>query len=686
MSLRSALAKTIAVWALFGCGICPALGAQITLEGMDAFLKIDDLPLLRRGVQTHQFCTYDRAGDNYDHEYFALYTEANGEVVLFDAMGPGCLYRHHMNIWRDWPLPGVGVDTKGVRIRYYFDDEERPRIDMDVSTFFSEKNPLGIFHYPLAVDGGKDFRVMYCSMFFKKRLKITLNREPGGPGSDLIPWTGRYDKYPMRRNHWYNFTYHTFSEDEGIQSWTPGQDETALLSLWDAKKLGQDPKPGGDNRERSTSVALPAGGRVTLARLNGAEAITSLRLSVKPANEEILFQTWLKMTWDGASSAQVEAPLGAFFGAHRTALQASFASLLLGYSPASMYSYFPMPFWKSAKIELENRGKQNVKLVKASVQYRPAGAHPYPEAESGYFFVSYHKEFPRQEGIDYRYLACSGAGHVVGHITSRFDTSMEEDERTYFDSSRTPQIYGDGFEDDHGMGWGLHDIQHAIFGAIAPEGGAGSAYRFFLPDLYVFQSAVQHGHQVYGPHSPLGHEGMYQVGKEESVTFYYARGSPSLTLSDELNVGNRAAEFAHAYRVVGTRHDKNGKFWYDGEFNNVLFKTPPIEDDGVAFNGYSQFTVKIDPANRGVRIRRRTDKDNNRQRANVYVDGSLVSERPWYTVDYEKTYRDIRWLESDFEIPSRYTAGKNAITLKVEYVTAKNLEWDEYYYWIYSYK
>jgi hypothetical protein len=179
---------------------------------------------------------------------------------------------------------------------------------------------------------------------------------------------------------------------------------------------------------------------------------------------------------------------------------------------------------------------------------------------------------------------------------------------------------------------------------------------------------------------------MYQVGKEESVTFFYARESPSLTLSDELDVGNRASESTHAYQVVGTRQDKKGKFWYDGEFNNVLFKTPPIEDDGVTFNGYSQFTVKVDPANHGVRIRRRTDKANNRQRANVYVDGVLVSERPWYTVDYEKTYRDIRWLDSDFEIPARYTTGKSTISLKIEYVSGKNPEWDEYYYWIYSYR
>ena len=115
-----------------------------------------------------------------------------------------------------------------------------------------------------------------------------------------------------------------------------------------------------------------------------------------------------------------------------------------------------------------------------------------------------------------------------------------------------------------------------------------------------------------------------------------------------------------------TRKDLTGKYWYDGEFNNVLFKTPPIEDDGVSFTGSSEFTVKIDPANRGVRVRRRLDKDTNRQKANVYVDGRQVMERPWYTVDHDKTYRDIRWVDSDFEIPAKYTDGKSSITLKIE--------------------
>lgn len=79
----------------------------------------------------------------------------------------------------------------GVHIRYYFDDEEQPRVDMDVSTFFSAKNPLGIFRYPLAVDGGDDFRVLYCPMFFKKRLKVALSHSFGdGEGPSALAPTG----------------------------------------------------------------------------------------------------------------------------------------------------------------------------------------------------------------------------------------------------------------------------------------------------------------------------------------------------------------------------------------------------------------------------------------------------------------------------------------------------------------
>ena len=51
--------------------------------------RVDTLPFLQAGVQTRQFCTYDRAGDNRDQEYFPLYTDTNGEVRYFRCHGPG---------------------------------------------------------------------------------------------------------------------------------------------------------------------------------------------------------------------------------------------------------------------------------------------------------------------------------------------------------------------------------------------------------------------------------------------------------------------------------------------------------------------------------------------------------------------------------------------------------------------
>jgi len=150
-------------------------------------------------------------------------------------------------------------------------------------------------------------------------------------------------------------------------------------------------------------------------------------------------------------------------------------------------------------------------------------------------------------------------------------------------------------------------------------------------------------------------------------------------------VGNAESEAAHAYRATGDVNQVHGTYWYDGEFNNVLFKTPAIVDDGLSFIGSSTFTVAISPDNRGVRLRRRCDKENNRQRAMVFIDGQMVTERPWYSVDYEKTYRNIRWFDSDFEVPENYTRGKNKITVRIEFVSSKSGRWDEYRYWAFSY-
>ena len=68
----------------------------------------------------------------------------------------------------------------------------------------------------------------------------------------------------------------------------------------------------------------------------------------------------------------------------------------------------------------------------------------------------------------------------------------------------------------------------------------------------------------------------------------------------------------------------------------------------------------------------------------MFIDGRLVTERPWYSVDCEKAYRGIRCFDSDFEVPARYTQGKGKITVRIEFVSSETGRWDEYHYWVYS--
>lgn len=651
------------------------------------------LPFLRTGVQTHQFCSYDRAGDNFDWEYFPLYTETNGECVIFDAMGPGCLYRQQMNIW-------AGPPTKDIQIRFYFDNEPKPRIDMDVSTFFSTNNPLGIFQSPLLAFDGKDlkngrdrFRILYHPFFFKTRLKIALSSEPGGAPTVLEPWTSTA-KHPDgggRHYHWYQYTYQSFTENPGLDSWTPDAGRRIMPALLEAVNVGdQHERAMQGCKEKAVTSKIKAGKTAALWKANRAGVITKLHFQIAPTNSlDALFDCWLKITFDRAPQPQIEAPLGCFFGVYRSNLVASYDSLLLGWSNNQADCYFPMPFWKSAIIQIENRGHSKV-TVAATVDYKNAFAAPYLQDRCGYLFAHYHREAPRVEGVDYTYVEMSNcSGQVVGHVADRWDTSMEENERTYFDGSETPWIEGDGFEDDQGMGygltWGPPALTLPIFGAPSGKGGSGGLYRFLLADMYCFSSGIKYGHQTYGPHSPAGSKAHSQVGTEESVTFWYGGLQPRLIQTDEVDVGNLLSEKSHHYQAEGDVQRTNGNWWYDGEFNNILFKTPAITDDGVSFTNCSSFLAAISPDNQGVRLRRRCDKENNRQEARVFIDGQLVTERPWYQVDYEKTYRGIRWFDSDFEVPAKYTKGKNKINIRIEFVNSETGRWDEYHYWIYSY-
>lgn len=55
-------------------------------------------------------------------------------------------------------------------------------------------------------------------------------------------------------------------------------------------------------------------------------------------------------------------------------------------------------------------------------------------------------------------------------------------------------------------------------------------------------------------------------------------------------------------------------------------------------------------------------------------------------MDYKSPFRDIRWYDTTFEIPAKYTAGKKQGHLKIEHISSKSGGIDEFYYWVFSYR
>ncbi len=92
-----------------------ALSNDSTIEitrsapGLPSMRQIEALPLLfPNGTVTKQFSSYDPTGGNGDGNFKSSYTkyiDDNGEFVIFDASGPGCLYRQQYNVWSKGRVP-----------------------------------------------------------------------------------------------------------------------------------------------------------------------------------------------------------------------------------------------------------------------------------------------------------------------------------------------------------------------------------------------------------------------------------------------------------------------------------------------------------------------------------------------------------------------------------------------------
>ena len=611
--------------------------------GLESMEKFEYLPYIKKGVQCKQYSSHDRTGGNDDGftgAYSYLYEE-DGKYVIFDHEGPGCIYR----MWF------TNLSTAG-NIQFYLDGESDPIIDMDILEFFSGTQAPLLF--PLVGDNYESSGgfYSYLPVCFSQSGKIMTTGLP----------------------RFYQITYHSLTDSSNVHTFTGEEDISEVIGMWN--NVGEDPKSTEGNEVISEAIEVEVLGSAVLADIAGEGSIASIKIKTQPNTDDVLSNTRLKIFWDGEISPSVDVPVGDFFGSGLGEYEVK--SLPIGMKQGDYYySYFPMPYWSSAKIKIHNDSSQTINLD-YEVQYKTT---PYGR-NTGYFHADWKEEhLTAADGKDYIILQTSGQGHYVGGVlTMKGNLNrhfLEGDERIYVDGSLSPSIYGTGTEDYFNGGWyfsvpGYGDMSFSLpvhgypVHEISSVDSTG-CYRFHLSDYIPFSKSIRVGIE-HGPQSD-------EPADYSSVAYYYKIDEQGMMLSDELDVEDITSETAHGYNINNQSWTGTRDLYYEGDDDDVL-----ISDDGRAFLDYSEFTVSIEPENNGVKLRRRLDNVIGNQKAEVYVDGNKVGI--WYIPGSNLSKR---WLDSDFEIPLRFTQNKNSIRIKIKFIDSA-YDWNEFYYWIYSYK
>lgn len=637
-------------------GVFTTAVAGPRLVGLDRLVHFERLPELLEGVQVRQVSSYDRSGgndDGFSGTYSALYVDEAGEYVLFDEIGSGCLYRFWMTYdEKDAQYPFL-------RIRFYFDHETTPRLDLSVDDFF---DGVGVpLEFPLVGRLQQSSHGHYCYVPFpyQTRLKVTLSGLP----------------------LFYNMTYHCYDSSDGVTSWTGQEDQTAVMAQWNA--VGQDPKSTASNLVGSGNLQLGPSATGTLFSASGSGAIQSIKLDPSPSTTHILSNVWLEMNWDGGD-AEVEVPLGHFFGSGRHEMEV--AALPLGMTiSGDWYCYFPMPYWEQAEIRLINRGTEALNAVPFTIQYT---TNVYDRAANGYFCAHFNEETFVDDGRDFLFLDEQGWGHLVG-ISLFMESSggggyqdmayLEGDERAYIDGNRSPCIHGTGNEDYFNAGWYFNQgaFSRPLHGCPwrdqfhTDRPNQTQAYRFHVTDTLPFRSSIRFGvEHGDGNHTP---------GTYSSVAYFYkaARTDGGVVPMADLDVGNDWSAQLLDFRCSGQIAIEDRAFAYPGDDNGAL-----IQDDGYElYDMEVAFTVPL-IENAGLLLRRRTARGGKAQHVRVYVDDVLAGS--WYDADENFSGLNTRWFDSEFMVQKMLIDGKKSARIRL--VPESGSSWNIYYLWAYCMK
>jgi Protein of unknown function (DUF2961) len=432
---------------------------------------------------------YDAANDKYirwdaNGDGGGIIRQEGDESVLMDVRGPG-------SIWRTW---SATADAGHVKI--YLDGATTPTVDLPFKSYFDGSvapfNRPNLVYIPSPAAHGFD---NYTPISFQKSCKIVADKGWGA---------------------YYQFTYTLFPAGTEVPTFSMNLSATDSAALDQADKIlgqcGQNPAADASvAKVESKDLKVEGGSAATVADLNGAGAITALKVKLDlPKDAEaqriLLRQLTISITWDGETAPAVWSPLGDFFGYVGGA--DVFQSLPVGLQDGTFYSYWYMPYGSKAHIEVGNDGTAPVAMT-WEVSHAPLTE---PIESLGRFHAKWHRDafLPQRADrwIDWTLLTTKGTGRYVGtHLhgwNARGGWWGEGDDKFFIDGEKFPSSFGTGSEDYFGYAWSSSGhFSRPYHNQILNEDNAGhfDDNRWHIADSVPFQKSFEGDIEKYFPNT-----------------------------------------------------------------------------------------------------------------------------------------------------------------------------------------
>jgi|GEM_PF-2138873 len=630
--------------------------------GLDKLVNLTDLPLFENGTTAMQTSSRDPDEANEDEATRNLYLINQNEHVIMHSKTPGCIYR----MWFAEP-DYINVDT----IRFYFNGDSNASISMNMKEFFasmSNGTPLETPTNPFLPEfaGTVNFTDSYYSyvpICYTSEILVTVS----GPQT-LSGFQVSYQNHP---------------DCDNLKDFALDMDMTDAVELYNTE-FGTDPKPAYPEADTfSGSIPLAAGATTENPILNRrnipeAEAITSFKLNVTPATEEVLDNLWIDIYWDGRDEktpANVSAPASLFFGGGYGATERN--SLMIGSTASGdFYCYWPMPYWSDVVVKLTNHSSVNI----SNIDYEfVVGKTDLNQNDAGHFSAMYSKEFPTTPGKDFKALEVQGKGHVVGITMALAPPTTKAtakdflwgDERIFIDEMNFPLVRGTGTDNffNGANRWVQGGYEHSLFSVWKLQNSFSyTATRIMLSDSIPYHRSISMGFEV-------GGENEFSADYR-SVVYYYHSCLDGMSQTDEIEMFDSTSEADHDLSKDGLQTAYTELQNLEGSYEGENHSTTTIDSgNGIQTSGENggilTMTLDIAENNQGVRLVRKLSNKWKNSGASIINQNAIVKVGEygqtealmpvvgnWYTAG---TNIDKIWQESVFDIPAKFTAGMSQI-------------------------